>query len=76
MLRSGHLRPSAVWFCPRNAIPADITSGNPASSGWGQPTVTFNGGSGCDVDSFFQDERFVFDTTFCGDWAGKRVDYL
>ena len=60
-----------VWFFPRNAIPADITSGNPNPSGWGQPTVTFNGGSGCNIDSFFQDEQFVFDTTFCGDWAGN-----
>jgi hypothetical protein len=60
----------AVWFFPRNAIPSDITSGNPSPSGWGTPVVTFNGGSGCNIDSFFANNQIVFDTTFCGDWAG------
>lgn len=23
----------------------------------------------CDIDSNFRDNRFIFDTTFCGDWA-------
>lgn len=60
----------AVWFFPRGAIPSDITSGNPNPSSWGTPVVTFNGGSGCNIDSFFANNQIVFDTTFCGDWAG------
>jgi hypothetical protein len=61
----------AVWFFPRNAIPSDITSGNPNPSGWGTPVVTFNGGSGCNIDLYFNNQQMVFDTTFCGDWAGN-----
>ena len=59
-----------VWFFPRNAIPADITSGSPNPAGWGQPTASF-GGSGCNVDAYFMNHNIVFDTTFCGDWAGQ-----
>jgi hypothetical protein len=59
-----------VWFFPRNAIPSDITSGSPNTAGWGTPTAAFSGG-GCDVDKFFMNHNIVFDTTFCGDWAGQ-----
>lgn len=38
---------------------------------WGLPVVAFNGDSGCNVDSYFQNQNIVFDTTFCGDWAGS-----
>ncbi|KAI9646866.1 hypothetical protein NHQ30_004866 [Ciborinia camelliae] len=60
-----------VWFWPRGSIPADITAGAPVTGNWGLPIVAFNGGSGCNVDSFFTNENIVFDTTFCGDWAGS-----
>lgn len=60
----------AVWFFARGSIPSDITSGNPEPSGWGTPTTLF-GGSGCDIDSHFGNHNIVFDTTFCGDWAGN-----
>ncbi|CAG8949392.1 hypothetical protein HYFRA_00005021 [Hymenoscyphus fraxineus] len=59
-----------VWFFPRNNIPADIRSGNPVTGNWGLPIVAFNGGSGCNVDQHFVNHQIVFDTTFCGDWAG------
>jgi hypothetical protein len=59
-----------VWFFPRNAIPADITSGSPNPSGWGTATAAF-GGSGCNIDQYFMNHNIVFDTTFCGDWAGQ-----
>ena len=61
----------AVWFFPRSAIPGDITSGSPDPSGWGAPTAQFEGGSGCDLDDHFMNNQLVFDTTFCGDWAGS-----
>jgi hypothetical protein len=60
-----------VWFFPRNAIPSDISSGNPNPSNWDTPVVSFNGGSGCNIDSHFNNMQIVFDTTFCGDWAGN-----
>lgn len=59
-----------VYFFTRSAIPSDITSGNPNPSSWGAPMASFTGGSGCNIDSHFQNQQLVFDTTFCGDWAG------
>lgn len=56
-----------VWFFPRNNIPADIRNGAPATGNWGLPIVAFNGGSSCNIDSFFANQNIVFDTTFCGD---------
>lgn len=61
----------AVWFFPRSAIPGDIASGRPKPESWGQPMARFAGGSGCDIDSHFSNNQIVFDTTFCGDWAGN-----
>jgi hypothetical protein len=58
-----------IWFFPRNAIPADITSGNPNPSGWGLPQANMAGD--CDIDAHFGYMQLIFDTTFCGDWAGS-----
>ena len=60
----------SVWFFVRSSIPEDIASGNPNPSGWGAPTAEFSG-SGCDIDQHFMKHNIVFDTTFCGQWAGK-----
>lgn len=60
----------AVWFFPRHRIPQDVTSDAPNPSNWGSPTARFVGGNGCDIDQHFQNNNLVFDTTFCGDWAG------
>nr|ANC68156.1 endo-beta-1,3-1,4-glucanase [Evansstolkia leycettana] len=60
----------SIWFFPRGSIPADISSGSPDPSTWGTPAASF-GGSGCDIDSHFGAQQIVFDTTFCGDWAGN-----
>lgn len=59
-----------IWYFSRGSIPADINNSNPEPSTWGKPTAEFKGGSGCDIDSHFKDNQIVFDTTFCGDWAG------
>lgn len=59
-----------VWFFPRGQIPADITSGAPDPSGWGTTIASF-AGSGCNFDNSFANHNIVFDTTFCGTWAGS-----
>lgn len=59
-----------VWMFPRSAIPGDISSGSPNPAGWGTPVANF-GGSACNVQSHFSGHNVVFDTTFCGDWAGN-----
>ncbi|KAL8952035.1 MAG: hypothetical protein Q9222_002022 [Ikaeria aurantiellina] len=60
-----------IWFFSRNSIPSDISSSSPNPSGWGTATASFVGGSdSCDIDSHFMNNNIVFDTTFCGDWAG------
>ncbi|KAF7588635.1 hypothetical protein BBP40_005446 [Aspergillus hancockii] len=58
----------SIWFFPRNGVPGDISSGNPNPSAWGQPVGRFAGA--CNINSHFRDLQIIFDTTFCGDWAG------
>ena len=43
----------SIYFFPRNAIPADITSGNPDPSGWGEPQAIISGE--CDIDFHLMD---------------------
>ena len=59
-----------VWFFARGAIAAGVLGENPDPSTWGKPAARFEN-TGCEIDSFFKDQRIVFDTTFCGDWAGN-----
>ncbi|KAF4585708.1 Concanavalin A-like lectin/glucanase [Ophiocordyceps camponoti-floridani] len=58
----------AVWYFPRSAIPKDVSGGQPNPSSWGMPMARF---AGCDFDSHFSNHQLVFDTTFCGEWAGN-----
>jgi len=60
-----------IWFFSRSSIPAGATGDTPDPSTWGNPTASFQGGSGCDIDQHFANNNIVFDTTFCGDWAGQ-----
>ncbi|KAI1082747.1 glycoside hydrolase family 16 protein [Whalleya microplaca] len=60
-----------IFFFPRTAkIPDDIATGQPDPTTWGPPAATFSG-SGCNIDDHFKEHQIVFDTTLCGDWAGK-----
>ncbi|KAK5072684.1 hypothetical protein LTS08_004876 [Lithohypha guttulata] len=59
----------SIWYFPRNSIPSDINS-SPDPSTWGIPLASFTSTS-CDIDSNFKNQQIVFDTTFCGDWAGN-----
>lgn len=58
-----------IWFFPRDKIPADITAGKPSPcNNWGTPRGSFTGNF--TTTNHFRDLRIVFDTTFCGQWAG------
>ncbi|MCJ1457865.1 hypothetical protein MMC28_008234 [Mycoblastus sanguinarius] len=60
-----------IWFFTRSSVPNGITGASPDPSTWGAATVSFQGGSGCTIDDHFNNNNIVFDTTFCGDWAGQ-----
>ncbi|KAF1993813.1 glycoside hydrolase family 16 protein [Amniculicola lignicola CBS 123094] len=59
----------SVYFFPRGDIPLDALGDSPDPSGWGTPAAKFAGA--CDIPKTFKDNQIVFDTTFCGDWAGN-----
>ncbi|EOO02045.1 putative glycoside hydrolase family 16 protein [Phaeoacremonium minimum UCRPA7] len=67
----------SVWFFPRGSAQASALSGNSTAgagvdtSAFGQPLATFVGGSGCNIDEHFMNHNLVFNTDFCGDWAGQ-----
>ncbi|KAB2572012.1 putative endo-1,3(4)-beta-glucanase [Lasiodiplodia theobromae] len=66
-----------IWFFPRDDIPPEAQSAlngecdSPDVSKFGPPQANFVGGRGCNVDAHFKEHRLIFDTTFCGDWAGN-----
>ena len=61
-----------IWFFPRHTpVPIDITTGRnplPNEKTWGLPRATFRGNFS--VAENFRQMKIIFDTTFCGDWAG------
>jgi hypothetical protein len=57
-----------IWYFPRSSIPASITSGKPDVTKFGTPMALVE--ESCDVANAFKSQSFVFDVTFCGDWAG------
>lgn len=64
--------PSAIkiWFFSRtHQIPRDIENGRPDPRNWGVPTAHFTGN--CSFTRSFKDLKFVINTTFCGQWAGR-----
>lgn len=62
----------SIWKWNNGASPSDVLSNNPNPSNWGPPRAqwhsTANGG--CDLKTAIRNQNIVFDTTFCGDWAG------
>ncbi|KAL8873563.1 MAG: hypothetical protein Q9198_007006, partial [Flavoplaca austrocitrina] len=60
----------SIWDWSGSGAPSDALGNAPNPSGWGTPTASFPSGSGCNVDTFFNDQQIIFDTTFCGVWAG------
>lgn len=64
-----------IYFFPRSAIPSDITNGAPDPTKWGTPQANFVTQS-CDLDAKIQNQRIVFNTNFCGDYAGNVFNYV
>ncbi len=58
-----------IWFFSRGSIPSDVAAGTPTpSDAWGTPSSVFQGDF--NMDAHFQNLQIIFDTTFCGQWAG------
>ncbi|CAO1602464.1 hypothetical protein XANCAGTX0491_006074 [Xanthoria calcicola] len=61
----------SIWGWTSNTAPSDALGNAPDPSGWGTPTAIFPSSSSCNTDTYFRNQQIVFDTTFCGVWAGK-----
>ncbi|KAF2634919.1 hypothetical protein P280DRAFT_554148 [Massarina eburnea CBS 473.64] len=59
-----------IFFFPRGSVPKDALGDAPNPSTWGKPAAKWDK-TGCDITKFFKNQQIVFDTTFCGDWAGN-----
>lgn len=62
-----------IWFFPRNEIPTDIMKASdtirPNPNTWRRPDANFQGS--CDFDAHFTAQQLVFNTDFCGSFAGN-----
>ncbi|KAI9736281.1 MAG: hypothetical protein M1834_001167 [Cirrosporium novae-zelandiae] len=58
-----------LWFWTRSQIPSSILAGEPDVTTFGTPQANYQGS--CDIDSHFSQHKIIFDTTFCGDYAGN-----
>ena len=61
-----------MFYFPRASVPQDIKNKKPDPSKWGLPYARFDigsCGSSC-PSSHFKNNKIIFDTTFCGEWAG------
>lgn len=66
-----------AWFFPRNAQNFPDTTQmteSPDPSGWGTPLAKFQG-QGCNFNERFKDLRIIFNTAFCGEWAGAEKEW-
>ncbi|KAF2242098.1 glycoside hydrolase family 16 protein [Trematosphaeria pertusa] len=74
----------SVWFFPRNSSTYASTFSSSSSnstnatqtldpSTFGTPLAKFQG-SGCDFTQRFDSMKIIFNTAFCGDWAGEIWD--
>lgn len=60
-----------IFFFPRTGpIPGDIDSDSPDTASWPAPQAEFSG-PGCDIDQHFMNHQIIFNTAFCGEWAGR-----
>lgn len=59
-----------IWQWSRADVPSDVSDAQPDPSSWGLPAGQLAVGN-CSVDQHFQSHKIVFDTTFCGEYAGN-----
>ena len=57
-----------IWYFPRDSVPESIKHGKPDVHTFGTPMANLQGS--CDFKERFTAQKFVFNTDFCGDWAG------
>ena len=63
-----------TYYFPRNEVPRDLLDRAPNPDSWGLPYSRYLIGPQSDCSSsHFRDHQIVFDTTFCGDWAGIYI---
>lgn len=69
-----------IWFFARSdpSFPDYFPSSNSSTSNtspdptiWPTPIAAFSGPN-CDFSEKFRDLKIIFDTTFCGEWAGRE----
>lgn len=59
-----------IWHWARADVPADVTTKQPNPGNWGLPAAQLGVGN-CTIDQHFQSHKIIFDTTFCGEYAGN-----
>lgn len=64
-----------IWNWPRSEVPDDIDNKSPDPGSWGLPAAQLAVGN-CTVDQHFQSHKIVFDTTFCGEYAGSCLSLI
>lgn len=57
-----------IWYFPRGSTPESLTQGVPDTASFGRPMAHLQGD--CDFAERFTEQKLVFNTDFCGDWAG------
>ena len=60
-----------IWQWSRDQVPEDVDSKKPDPGSWGLPVAQLAVGN-CSVDQHFQSHKIIFDTTFCGEYAGEH----
>ena len=65
----------SIWRWAQGSQPGDALGNNPSPSGWGKPSASWSSSdSSCDWSSQLSQHNIIFDTTFCGSWAGAVYD--
>ncbi|KAK6371986.1 hypothetical protein LTR64_003899 [Lithohypha guttulata] len=59
-----------IWYWPRAEVPEDVDNKKPDPGSWGLPAAQLGVGN-CKIDEHFQSHKIIFDTTFCGEYAGS-----
>ncbi|KAI4155796.1 MAG: hypothetical protein LQ340_000771 [Diploschistes diacapsis] len=65
----------SIWRWPQGSQPGDVFGDGPNPSGWGAPSANWaSSDANCDFETSLSRHNIIFDTTFCGSWAGAVYD--